>query len=158
MRKFRQSKLIIIIILIIIFFPISNVKSFKNEPPSITTITGVERGKINTYYNYTFYATDPDNDEIYYLVHWGDGIVFYWMGPYKSGEKITLSYCFQLMPELKYNELIISARAKDIHDECGEWGHLNVIITNYKIMKYNFNIVFFNNIFFNFYLNNYWFL
>ena len=155
MRKYRQSKLIIILILIIIFLPISNVKSFKNEPPSITTITGTIRGKIYTYYNYTFYAIDPDNDEIYYLIHWGDGIVFYWMGPYKSGEKVTISYCFQLMPDVKYNELIISARAKDIHDECGEWGHLNVIITNYKQLRYNFNKFIFDNILVYIYLNKY---
>ena len=99
-----MNRLFIVIFLINILLPIYQLKAEGNQPPSITTITGITRGKINTYYNYTFYATDPDNDDIYYLIHWGDSMVFYWMGPYKSGEKITISYCFQILPDIKYEE------------------------------------------------------
>ncbi len=35
------------------------------------------------------------------------------------------------MPNQKSDELMISARAKDIHDACGEWGHLHVAISKY---------------------------
>ena len=123
-------------------------KADENQPPSITIITGVTNGNKNTFYNYTFYATDPDNDEIFYLIHWGDGIVFNWLGPYKSGEKITKSYCFQLMPNQKYDEFIISARAKDIFDTYGEWGHLKVIISKNNQIEYDINKFRFENIFF----------
>ena len=109
----------------------------ENYPPSITIITGDTQCKMNTFNNYTFYATDPDNDDIYYLIHWGDGIVYYWMGPYKSGEKITISYCHHLMPNQKSDELMISARAKDIHNACGEWGHLYVAISKYDQIIFN---------------------
>jgi hypothetical protein len=35
------------------------------------------------------------------------------------------------MPNQKSDEIIISARAKDIHEACGEWGYLNVAISKY---------------------------
>ena len=132
-----MNRLFIISILIIIILPVFPLKADENQPPSITIITGVTNGKLNTFYNYTFYATDLDNDEIFYLIHWGDGMVFYWIGPYNSGEEITISYCFQLMPNQRYDELIISARAKDIHNICGEWGHLHVSVLKNNYITYN---------------------
>ena len=132
-----MNRLFIISILIIIILPVFPLKADENQPPSITIITGVTNGKLNTFYNYTFYATDPDNDEISYLIHWGDGMVFYWMGPYNSGEKITISYRFQLMSNQRYDELIISARAKDMHNICGEWGHLHVSVLKNNYITYN---------------------
>lgn len=132
-----MNKFLIITIIIVIFFSSIPIKGDDNQPPSITKITGITKCKINTFYNYTFYATDPDNDEIFYLIHWGDGIVYYWMGPYESGEKITISYCYQLMPNQKSDELMISARAKDIHDSCGEWGSLNVVISKSDQIIFN---------------------
>jgi hypothetical protein len=72
------------------------------------------------------------------LIHWGDGTVFNWIGPYKSGEEINISYCFFVMPNMRYDEFIISARAKDINNECGEWGHLKVFVSNNKIISNNF--------------------
>ncbi len=141
-----MKRLFIISIILIMIFPVFPLKADENQPPSITIITGVTKGKLNTFYNYTFHAIDPDNDDIFYLIHWGDGIVFYWMGPYKSGEKITISYCFQLTPNKRYDELIISARAKDIYDTCGEWGHLHVILSNnYQINNKLNKFIFENN-------------
>jgi hypothetical protein len=123
------SKFFITTVIAVILLSAFPIKADENYPPSITIITGDAQCKMNTFNNYTFYATDPDNDDIYYLIHWGDGIVYYWMGPYSSGEKITISYCHHLMPNQKSDELMISARAKDIHDACGEWGHLHVAIS-----------------------------
>jgi hypothetical protein len=131
------NKFLIFTIVAVILFSSFPIKGDENQPPSITTITGISKCKKDIFYNYTFYATDPDNDDIYYLIHWGDGIVYYWMGPYKSGEKITFSYCFQLMPDQKSDELMISARAKDIHNACGEWGHLHIAISKNDQIIFN---------------------
>jgi hypothetical protein len=130
------SRFLITTILTVILLTSFPIKADENHAPSITVITGNTKCKMNNFYNYTFSAIDPDDDEIFYLIHWGDGIVYYWIGPYNSGEKITISYCYQLMPNQKSDEIIISARAKDIHEACGEWGYLNVaILKNYQIIS-----------------------
>lgn len=136
-REINLNKILIVLVLLIIF-PSCEIKAEENKPPTITKIIGITEGKINTFYNYTFYSTDPNGDDLYYMIHWGDGTVFNWLGPYKSGEEITISYCFFIMPNMRYDEFVISARAKDICNECGEWGHLRVFISSNKIISNNF--------------------
>ncbi|MBU1941896.1 MAG: FG-GAP repeat protein, partial [Candidatus Thermoplasmatota archaeon] len=44
-----------------------------NQPPNTPTITGTTNGKAGVEYDYTFTTTDPDDDEVYYWITWGDG-------------------------------------------------------------------------------------
>lgn len=44
-----------------------------NTPPTTPTITGPTTGNVNTDYSYTVTATDPDNNNIRYVIDWGDG-------------------------------------------------------------------------------------
>jgi hypothetical protein len=44
-----------------------------NTPPITPTITGPTTGNINTDYSYTITATDPDNNNIRYVIDWNDG-------------------------------------------------------------------------------------
>jgi hypothetical protein len=44
-----------------------------NTPPVTPTITGPTTGDKNTAYNYAVTATDPDNNNIRYVIDWGDG-------------------------------------------------------------------------------------
>lgn len=64
----------------------------KNEPPTLPDINGPTSGNAGTEYNYTFTATDPDGDDVYYYVDWDDSNDSGWVGPYSSGQKVTLSH------------------------------------------------------------------
>jgi len=45
----------------------------KNEPPSKPEINGPTRGKPCVEICFTFQSTDPDGDDVMYIIDWGDG-------------------------------------------------------------------------------------
>ena len=60
----------------------------ENHPPTDTNrLLGRKSGKNGTAYQYTFSATDPDGDDVYYYLNWGDtywdGGAVGWIGPYQ---------------------------------------------------------------------------
>ncbi len=95
--------------------------SSTNHPPLTPTITGPTTGRINTAYEYTFNAVDPDGDDIYYYVDWGDNTNSGWIGPYESGESITLSHSFSLK-----GTYTIRVKARDTSGAESNWGQLIV--------------------------------
>ena len=44
----------------------------QNHPPTQPHLTGPTQGTLTTQYNLIIYATDPDNDNIHYTIHWSD--------------------------------------------------------------------------------------
>jgi hypothetical protein len=66
----------------------------QNHAPKTPWLLGRRNGENGTIYHYTFWASDPDGDDVYYYLNWGDtywdGGAVGWIGPYESGEKITL--------------------------------------------------------------------
>jgi carboxypeptidase T len=94
-----------------------------NSPPMKPTIQGNQRGRAGEPYTYSIVTTDPEQNDIYYYVSWGDGTVTEWMGPYASGEEITLDHIWDA--EQTYT---IQARAKDNYNLVSEWATLQVIM------------------------------
>lgn len=45
-----------------------------NNNPEKATIVGPTKGSVGTNYAFNFTASDPDFDEIYFVIEWGDGI------------------------------------------------------------------------------------
>jgi hypothetical protein len=64
----------------------------KNQPPDRPTISGSRIIIGGLEYKYKFKATDPDGQDIEYKIDWDDGSGEDWMGPYSSGEEITLGH------------------------------------------------------------------
>ena len=80
-------------------------------PPDTPTIKGKVNGKVGVKYDYTFKTTDPEGDDVYYLIfigYWGSG----WIGPYPSGEEVIVNYTFE-----KKGTWDIHAQAMDIHGD-----------------------------------------
>ena len=75
--------------------------------------------KRSTDYNFT--TTDPDGDEVYYFIDWGDQTNGSWIGPYPSGDKITKSHTWSTK-----GTYIIKAKAKDIYGNESDWATLSV--------------------------------
>ncbi len=64
----------------------------------------------------TLSTTDPDGDDVFYLVDWGDGTVSEWLGPYHSGEEATMNHTWT-MP----GTYLVRGKAKDIHTAVSDW-------------------------------------
>jgi len=94
-----------------------------NNPPSITIIDGINNGNRNIEYQYNFTAVDPDADDIYYFIDWGDGNKTDWLGPYSSGEKIIKNHSWN-----QKGIYIVKAAAKDVNGLQGSYGTLTVTI------------------------------
>jgi murein tripeptide amidase MpaA len=82
-----------------------------NDPPNDPTINGPIKGKPGQEYNYTFSSVDPDNDNVYFYIEWGDGDTEEWIGPYTSGEEVLVNHIWA-----KKGTYTIKAKAKDIYD------------------------------------------
>jgi len=85
-------------------YPLMNIY----EIPSKPLIDGPVNGKIGEKYDYTFLTTDPNNDNIFMYVDWGDYTNSGWLGPYQSGTEIILEHSWS-----EKGTYLITARAKD---------------------------------------------
>jgi hypothetical protein len=55
------------------------ITQFDNSPPLILNIDGPATGKPGVEYEFCINAIDPDGDEIYYYLNWGDGETSGWI-------------------------------------------------------------------------------
>ena len=92
-----------------------------NLPPNPPVIQGHTQVSKGVYYIWSFTTTDPNGDDIYLYVDWGDGDEEEWDGPHKSGEQVNISHRFQVKGNYS-----IRARARDVYDAEGGWSYLKV--------------------------------
>jgi FG-GAP repeat len=88
-----------------------------NYPPNPPIITGKPKGKTGTPITYNFTTIDPDNDQIYLFIDWGDDTNSSWIGPYNSGMQVTKTHTWS-----KKGTYTITAKAKDSKGSEGDWG------------------------------------
>jgi hypothetical protein len=94
-----------------------------NKHPNKPTIKGPSIGKAGIKYNYKFTTTDPEENDVFYYILWGDEQNGKWIGQYGSGEEVTLSHIWD------YNgRFTIMAKARDTEGAISEWSSLNVSI------------------------------
>ena len=101
-----------------------------NLPPVAPNIEGRNHGKVDTSYYYEFSTTDPEDQDIYFFVDWGDNTSTGWIGPYNSGE-ITLrqhAWTSQGMYTIK-------CKAKDPYEAEGPWGYFEVNMPRNKAIN-----------------------
>lgn len=89
--------------------------------PNAPTINGQTNGKPWKEYEYTFKAVDPNGDDLYYYIDWGDGSEEAWIGPYSSGEEVKVSHIW--IGPILYT---IRAKAKNTDDLFGPWSTLEI--------------------------------
>jgi outer membrane protein assembly factor BamB len=103
----------------------------ENNPPEAPEIEGPTRGVKGVFYNFTFKSSDPEDDEIYYFIKWGDGSDEIWDGPYDSGEEILFSHSFPFKNTFK-----IEAKAKDPYDTESDWSEHEITIPRTRSNSY----------------------
>ncbi len=97
--------------------------TFGSAAPT-TSITGPTHRKLNRNFTFDVSAMDPQGDDVYLSVDWGDGSSTTWLGPYNSGQVVQVSHTF---PE-KVN-YTIKAKAKDV---VGHEGKMQPLLLVYK--------------------------
>jgi len=94
------------------------------DPPAVPIIDGETTVKQGQVYEYTFYTTDPNGDDVYYYVDWGEYFsVGQWYGPYESGDEVMLSHTWS-----STGSPVIKAKAKDTYELESDWGYLEVAV------------------------------
>jgi hypothetical protein len=102
----------------------------ENYAPMKPTIIGPTVGEPGIQYNFTFKSTDPEGQNVYLYIEWGDGTNTGWIGPYSSGEEITLSHIWGTA-----QKFVIRAKAKDINDDESEWSTHSINLPRTKIVE-----------------------
>ena len=94
-----------------------------NYAPLKPIITGPTRGLPGEKYSFSFNSTDPEGEDVYLYVDWGDGTNSDWIGPYSSGEEVSLEHTWSTT-----KIYTIKAKARDVNgDEC-EFSNHNINI------------------------------
>jgi hypothetical protein len=88
--------------------PVGNPYTSPNTPPEVPEIVGPTSGEPDISYNFTFNSVDPDGDDVYYYIIWGDGYIEDWEGPYTSGEDFEIAHTYS-----RRKTYTIEAKAKD---------------------------------------------
>jgi hypothetical protein len=103
--------------------------STSNYAPETPAIDGPSSGNAGTEYTYTFNSIDPEDDDIFYYIKWGDGHVEVWDGPYDSGQDVNIAHTYT-----KQGIYTIEAKAKDNNGLESDWGTFDVTIPRNKVL------------------------
>ena len=107
--------------------PVGNEYTSPNMPPEAPDIDGSTHGKVGEQYNYTFNSVDPEGDEVYYYIKWGDGHVENWDGPYTSGVDFDIPHTYT-----REDTFTIEAKAKDSNGAESGWSTFEVTMPRDK--------------------------
>jgi len=100
-----------------------------SNAPTAPIINGPKSGQTGTLYEYSFNSTDPDNDNIIYLVIWGGNGQEEEIGPKKSGEAAFAKHSWS--GEGAY---VIKAQARDVNGTRSEWSYYTVTMPRTRSM------------------------
>lgn len=92
-------------------FVITGDEEINHPPLTPSQPIGPTTGKKDQSLSFTVSTTDPDGDQIYYWIEWGDGTNSGWNGPHASGFALTLSHTYTSKGKFQ-----ITVKAKDTHN------------------------------------------
>jgi hypothetical protein len=116
---------------------ITNNEEFYNSPPEEPTITGPTTGGFGVEHTYEISAIDPDENDLYYYIDWGNGTIET-KGPYDSGRTAYAKHIWD-----ERGQYTIRVRSRDTYDELSEWVTLEVSMP--KQYSYKLNTFFINH-------------
>jgi len=77
-------------LILVVFF----VGCKQNQPPATPTPSGPSSGNVHDTLSFVFSSIDPENQEVEYMVAWGDTSAVEWSAPYPSGQQVTRSHVY----------------------------------------------------------------
>ena len=108
-----------------------------NIPPDQPSINGPKIGRAGQTYEYKFLVSDQNNHGVYLYVDWDDGTIENYIGPYESGEEVTLSHTWNSTGTFQ-----IKARLMDICGDKGNWAYLDVTLPLNELSSQTLNQIF----------------
>jgi PKD repeat protein len=105
-----------------------------NTPPNTPIIDGPATGKTHIEYEYTFVSNDEDNDELYYIIKWGEDIEEE-TGVFPAGVIVHANHSWG-----KNGKYTIKAKAIDIYGAESDWGELEVTMPKNKPLKLYYDL------------------
>ncbi len=101
-----------------------------NQPPNPPIIDGPPSGKVDVEYEYTFNATDPEEDPAMYFIDWGDNSTE-WTDYNPSGTDVQVKHSWS-----EKGNYTIKAKAVDTYGAESDWGALEVTIPRTRATSY----------------------
>jgi glutamine amidotransferase-like uncharacterized protein len=99
-------------------------------PPETPIISGPKRARTGAEIEYKIKTVDPESEELYFWVEWGDESVEEWVGPYYSGEEVNIKHSWS-----EGGTYSIEAKAKDVNGLESGWGTLEVQMSRIKALN-----------------------
>jgi len=92
-----------------------------NEPSPAPLVYGSNSGNIGNRYKLEIEGYDPEGNDLYYYVDWGDGTEKEWIGPYESGEKTKVLHLWATP-----GTYVVKIKTKDVFDAESEWTEFKI--------------------------------
>ena len=99
------------------------------QAPNTPFVAGPISGIIGERYEYTITTVDPQGDDVYYKISWGDCAVMFWDGPHKSGEEVTYEHAWCEVCFPGGGDFTIQVWVKDANDNIGHCKTFEVSMT-----------------------------
>lgn len=111
---------------------ITNNEEIINNPPEKPTITGPQKAKAGNNLEFFISTNDPEEDDVYYCIDWGNGSDEVCIGPFQSGEQIQVNHIWE-----EKGTYIIKVKAKDIEDAESDYAELSISLPRSKEIHRN---------------------
>ncbi len=97
---------------------VDSMQLMSNTPPGIPSLTGPSSGEVDVQYSFDVSCSDPNGDDVFYVVDWDDGSDLELFGPFDSGSVETLSHTWSSAGSF---DIRVMARDKFLAD--GAWSN-----------------------------------
>ena len=115
-------------------FTLLAIPYWSNQSPDPPEFTGPDYGQPGVNYTFCVRVIDPDDDDVFYQIDWGDGEPGEWFGPYASYDLICFTHAWS-----EEGTYTIKVKAKDEYGAESGWvTHVIIIdgrVPNIKISK-----------------------
>ena len=112
----------------------------ENQGPDAPTIKAPNIGISGKPFEITISTVDPEGHDVYYYINWGDGNNDFWLGPYSSGEEVSLNHFYK-----QGGSITITVKSKDQHDALGFQSSANIYIIKNRAFEYKQRFHFIDN-------------
>jgi hypothetical protein len=97
----------------------------ENTPPlTPQKLIGPTNGEAGLEYSFTTSTSDPQHDDVYYMVYWGDEMSD-WIGPYDSGVTVDLTHTWNAVGN--YTIMVKAKDTKDLESPWSDPSQINII-------------------------------
>jgi thiol-disulfide isomerase/thioredoxin len=104
-----------------IIISITNNEELPNTAPDMPTIVGPSKAKTGEDIEFTITGSDPDGDDMYFILDWGDENDEVTIGPYPSNQDIKVTHNWA-----EDGVYVIRVKARDLDGAESDWNSLTV--------------------------------